>query len=349
MRVAAVGRAFPSHYYDQHALIAAFKAHWGGRFRNLAVLERLHRNVLVGGRHLALPIEAYPELDGFGERNDAFIRCATDLGVRAITEALTRAELTPRDVDHIMFVSSTGIATPSVDALLVNRLEMREDIKRTPVFGLGCVAGATGVARLADYLKAYPDEVALLLSVELCSLTLQHEDLSVANLIASGLFGDGAVAVVLAGCKRPAAGPKVVATRAVFYPHTEHVMGWKIGQSGFGVVLSADVPKVVTEHIAGNVEAFLGENGLAREDIKSYICHTGGPKVLEAFEQALELPREALALSWQSLEQVGNLSSASVLAVLHDTLYHRRPQSGEYGLMISMGPGFGSQLVLLRW
>ncbi len=349
MSVAAVGRAFPENYYDQSQLIEALGQLWGSRIHNPARLEQLHRNVLVGGRHLALPMEQYAGLTTFTETNDAYIRCAVDLGARAVADGLQQAGLTPRDVDHLLFTSVTGIATPSVDARLVNRLELRPDVKRTPIFGLGCVAGAAGVARAADYLRGFPGEVAVLLSVELCSLTLQAGDLSVANLIASGLFGDGAAAAVLLGDEREdAAGPRVVATRSVFYPHSEQVMGWDVTSGGFRVVLSAEVPDVVRRHIRGDVDCFLADQGLGLDDIQTWVCHPGGPRVLEAFEEALELPRSALQRTWDSLARVGNLSSASVLMVLRDTLASP-PPPGAHGLMMAMGPGFCSELVLLQW
>ncbi len=346
-----MGRAFPEHYYDQQALRRGLQQLWGHKFHNPARLEQLHHNVLVGGRHLALPMEAYPGLRSFTDANDAYIRCAVDLGARAVTDALERAGLGPRDLDHLMFASVTGLATPSVDARLMNRLPLRQDVKRTPIFGLGCVAGAAGVARAADVLRGFPDQVAVLLSVELCSLTLQTGDLSIPNLIASGLFGDGAAAAVLVGGERVGrpAGPRVLATRSVFYPHSEDVMGWEITAGGFRVVLSARVPDVVRQHIRGDVDRFLGEHGLTLDQVGRFICHPGGPKVLEAFEQALGLPREALQVTWDSLARVGNLSSASVLLVLRDTMEGASPEPGTYGLMIAMGPGFCSELVLLRW
>jgi alkylresorcinol/alkylpyrone synthase len=354
LRIAAVGHGLPPHYYDQETLVAALREQWAGRHYNLERLERLHRNVLVGGRHLALPIEEYAGLDSFGKANDAWIRVAVEVGAEALSEALAEAGLGPGDVDCLISVSVTGIATPSLDARLVNRLGLPERIKRLPVFGLGCVAGAAGIARAADYVKAWPDQVAVLLSVELCSLTLQREDLSIPNLIASGLFGDGAAAVVVAGAGRPApargtAGPEILATRSVFYPDTERVMGWDISERGFKIVLSAEVPEMARHHLAADVDRFLADCGLARSDVSSWVCHPGGPKVLEAMQEALALPDSALEVTWRSLREVGNLSSTSVLLVLRETMRHHRPEPGAYGLVLAMGPGFCSEMVLLRW
>jgi len=249
----------------------------------------------------------------------------------------------------LYFVTVTGVATPSVDARLMNRLGLPARVKRVPIFGLGCVAGAAGVARAGDYLRAFPDHVAVLLSVELCSLTLQREDLSVPNLIASGLFGDGAAAAVLVGADRPATGPRVVDSRSVFYPDTEGVMGWEVSGGGFKIVLSAEVPEMVSRFLRRDVDAFLGDHGLIRSDIATWISHPGGPKVLSAMQEALELPDEALELSWRTLREIGNLSSTSVLMVLKETLEECRPEPGSWGVMSAMGPGFCSELVLLRW
>ncbi|MBP1620549.1 MAG: transferase, partial [Acidobacteria bacterium] len=238
---------------------------------------------------------------------------------------------------------------PSIDARLVNRLGLRSDVKRVPIFGLGCVAGAAGIARAADYLAAYPDQAAVLLSVELCSLTLQRDDLSVPNLIASGLFGDGAAAVVLGGRRRGLAGPRVLATRSVFYPDTERVMGWDVTDGGFRIVLSADVPEVVRDFLRRDVDAFLAEHGLTRDRITTWIAHPGGPKVLLAMAEALELGDGALEPAWRTLREVGNLSSTSVLLVLEDVMRASRPPNGSYGVILAMGPGFCSEFVLVRW
>jgi alkylresorcinol/alkylpyrone synthase len=347
--IAAVGRALPPHRIEQSELIAALRRHFGTRHFNPERLEQLHRAVGVGARHLALPIDQYPALDSFAESNRAWTRVALDLAEASSQKALAAAQLGPRDVDHVIFTTVTGLATPSIDARLVNRMGLRPDVKRSPLFGLGCVAGAAGTSRAADYLRAFPDEVVLLIAVELCSLTLQREDASVANIIASGLFGDGAAALVMAGRERGAHGPRVLATRSVFYPDTEEVMGWEFLDSGFKVVLSPKVPQVVQAHIGADVDAFLAEQGLERRQLRHIVAHPGGPKVLEAFEAALELPAGALERSWHSLREVGNLSSASVLFVLGDLLDAGVARAGDLGVMAAMGPGFCAELVLLQW
>jgi alkylresorcinol/alkylpyrone synthase len=353
--ILSVGRALPPNFVDQETLIAALSAYWGQRHFNVERLADLHRATRVGGRHLALPLAEYPTLDTFAKCNDAFLRVGAEVGERAVRDALAKAGLEPGDVDHLLFVTVTGISTPSLDARLANRLALPPHVKRTPIFGLGCMAGAAGIARASDVLRAFPAEVAVMLSVELCSLTLQRDDASVTNVIATGLFGDGAAAVVIAGgdvrARRedaPAA-PRILATRSVFYPDTEWVMGWDVVDTGFKVVLSAKVPEVIESRIGGDVDAFLGAQGLSRGDVRHWVAHTGGPKVLEAFRRALALPDAAVERSWRSLGEVGNLSSASVLFVLGDLLDSGEPRPGDLGLLAAMGPGFSAELVLLRW
>lgn len=347
--IVSLHTAQPPHFASQEELVQALQAIWSGAHHNADRLAQLHRAVRVRGRHLALPVEEYAQLGSFSEANAVWTREATRLGAEALSGALEAAGLSARALTHLFFVTVTGIATPSVDARLVNRLGLRPDVKRTPIFGLGCVAGAAGLARVADALRGDPEGSAALVAVELCSLTLQKRDVSVPNVIASGLFGDGAAAVVVRGGAHGSAGPRIVATRSVFYPDTERVMGWDVVDSGFQIVLDARVPQLVTEHLRADVDAFLAEHGLSRRDVAHWVCHTGGPKVLEAFESALELPDGALAHSWASLEEVGNLSSVSVLEVLGRHLASGRPQKGERGMAIAMGPGFCAELVLLEW
>jgi len=348
--ISAVGLALPPNYLEQEVLTAALREHWTRKYGNSRRLDEFHRAVRVNGRHLALPMSEYPALDTFAKSNQAWGKAAVEVGAAAVRGALSKAGLAPADIDHFFFVTVTGISTPSIDTTIINRLGMRPAVKRTPIFGLGCVAGAAGIARASDYVRAFPGHNALLLSVELCSLTLQHDDFSPANLIASGLFGDGAAAVVIAGADRPATGgPRIIATRSVLYPNTERLMGWDIVDSGFKVILSPRVPEVVEKNLGADVDSLLAEHGLERGAIRHWIAHTGGPRVLEAIESALDLPCDALERSWRSLHDIGNLSSASVLFVLADLLAAGQAKPGEYGLLMAMGPGFCSELVLLRW
>ena len=192
----------------------------------------------------------------------------------------------------------TGISSPSIDALLINQMGLCRSIRRVPIFGLGCVAGAAAISRAADYVRAYPDQVAVVLSVELCSLTIQRDDVSMANMISAGLFGDGAAAVIVAGSECGLSGPKILATRSVFYPHTEEMMGWDVSEKGFRIVLSREVPNLVRQNLSHDVDDFLAERGLTRADIGSWVLHTGGPKILEATAEALELNNGELDVSW---------------------------------------------------
>jgi alkylresorcinol/alkylpyrone synthase len=219
------------------------------------------------------------------------------------------------------------------------------------------VAGAAGLARLHDVLRGDPDGVAVLVAVELCSLTLQRDDTSTANLVASGLFGDGAAAVVLVGERRARAmglapgtdAPRIVDTRSRFYPDTERVMGWDIGAGGFKIVLAATVAEVVEKYLRDDVDGFLAEHALRIADIDTWVAHPGGPKVIDAITRTLDLPEGALDVTRRSLARVGNLSSASVLHVLEATLAETRPRAGTPGVLLALGPGFCAELVLLDW
>jgi alkylresorcinol/alkylpyrone synthase len=354
MRIASATSAFPKHYYTQKVLLERLQDFWGERLKNPLMLARLHRNVTVDGRYLAIPAEEYVDIKTWGQANDIWIRVAQELGERALCLALHNSGVRPEDIGALFFTTVTGVASPSIDALLINKMKLPTHIRRTPIFGLGCVAGAAGIARAADYVRAYPSQAAALVSVELCSLTLQREDLSVANLISSGLFADGAAAVIVTGKDlepngQPVTGPKILATRSVFYPSTEEMMGWNISEKGFRIILSTEVPTLIRENLGRDVDAFLADNGHKREDLQSWVLHTGGPKVLEASADALGLHNGELKASWDCLRKVGNLSSASVLVVLEDVMKNRRPAPGTLGLLAAMGPGFCSELLLLQW
>jgi alkylresorcinol/alkylpyrone synthase len=361
MRIAGVASAVPAHRYPQAAITAAVTRLWGDKLDRPGLLERLHARAGVDHRHLAFPLERYGTFGSWGETNAAWIEVAQELGERALDQALERAGVGRRELDALFVVSITGLASPSLDARLINRMGLRSDIKRTPIFGVGCVGGALGLSRAADYVLAYPGNTAALLAVELCSLTLQRDDLSTANLVSTGLFGDGAAAVVVTGAARPkprtpagadptaAPGPAILGTGSVFYADSEDIMGWDISERGFRIVLSPKLPDLIRENLARDVDAFLDRFGLSRAEIGNWVIHTGGPKILDAVQETLGLQDHDLARSWDCLRRFGNLSSASVLLVLEDTVRTARPAPGTLGVLLAMGPGFCSELILLRW
>jgi alkylresorcinol/alkylpyrone synthase len=359
-RIVAARTALPEHVYRQEQITEVLADAVLGEGSAAAsprreVMRRLHTATGIRTRHLALPLDRYRDLGGFGAANDVWIDVGRRLGEEAVSAALAEAGLAPSDVDLIMTTSVTGLAVPSLDVRIAGRLGLRDDVKRLPVFGLGCVAGAAGVARIHEYLEGRPDDVAVLLSVELCSLTFQRDDTSTANLVGSGLFGDGAAAVVLVGERRAAAAgyegsPRVRATRSRLYPDSERVMGWDIGGSGFRLVLAATVPDIVETYLRDDVEAFLAGRRLAVTDVDTWIAHPGGPKVIEAIVRALDIKADALDVTRRSLASIGNLSSSSVLHVLQETMAMREPGApSRPAVMMAMGPGFCLELVLLDW
>jgi alkylresorcinol/alkylpyrone synthase len=343
--IAAVAVKFPPNRYTQDEAIGALTDFGGPEFRRFALSSG------VEFRNTALPLSRYSQLSGFTEANDAYVEIALDLAEQAFLAALDEAKVKPSEVDIVFSTTVTGLAVPTLEARLAARVGLRQDVKRVPLFGLGCVAGAAGTARMHDYLRAFPDQVAALLAVELCSLTIQRKDNSVANLVATSLFGDGAAAVIAKGANRAAAGrpgPRVLATRSRIYPDTEEVMGWRIGSEGFRIVLSVDVATVTEKYLGDDVRGFLADHGLTPEDVSTWVCHPGGPRVIEAVENVLDLPGNALDHTRNSLRNNGNLSSVSVLDVLRANIADP-PPAGSFGLMIAMGPAFCSELVLLAW
>ncbi|MFE7775231.1 type III polyketide synthase [Streptomyces sp. NPDC057445] len=353
-RVLGVSAVFPPHRYPQADITEAL-VRCLPQGSDAGLLRRIHASAGVDARHLALPLDRYGRLGGFGRANDAYIAAASDLGARALGMALDEAGVAPEEVDTVVSTSVTGIATPSLEARLAAGAGLRPDVRRIPLFGLGCAGGAAGVALVHDYLTGRPDHVAVLLSTELCSLTLQPADTSTANLVAGALFGDGAGALLAVGRNHPrhreGPGPLVVGSRSRLYPGTERTLGWDIGEWGFRMVLGSELPELIRLNVGQEIASFLAEHDLKPLDVAAWVSHPGGPKVLDSLTDALGLPGSAFEPSRRSLADAGNLSSASVLHVLRDTLSAEPPEpgSGAAGLMLAFGPGVSSELVLLRW
>jgi alkylresorcinol/alkylpyrone synthase len=368
--VVAVEPVLPKHVYAQEAITAVVGPLVAPDPARSALLRRMHANAGVVHRHLVLPLEEYAGLRSLGATNAVYLREGALLAEQACRLALSAAGLDAGDVDHVFTTSVTGVAAPSLDVLLSERLGLRNDVRRTPSFGLGCAGGAGGLARVHDHLLGRPGDVSLLLAVELCSLTLQHGDDSPANMVASGLFGDGAAAAVVVGAEHPlgaptSAGPAadraagasaggrrrtatVVDTRSRLYPGTTGALGWEVRDTGFAIVLSAALPDLLGAHLLADVKGLLAEHDLVPAEVPTWVVHAGGPRVIDAVRDALELPEDAVRETRASLADAGNLSSASVLDVLARTLAHSDAPSGSPAVLMAFGPGVSCELVLLR-
>lgn len=343
--VAGVATAFPPARFTQHEAIRALTDSAGPDFR------RVTHSGAVEFRDTAWRPARSSEPTGFGEANDAYLEVALDLGERALLAALDEAKVKPGELDVVFTTTAGGLAVPALEARLARRIGLRPDITRVPLSGQGCAAGAAGVARLHDYLRAFPDDAAALLAVELCSLTVHHRGGPAANTLATSFFGDGAAAVVAEGAHRAGAertGPRVLASRSRIYPDIEEVPGWQIGGDGFRAVLSADVATIVENYLGDDVREFLADHGLNPRDVTTWICHPGGPRVIEAVEDALGLPARTFDHTRKSLRDNTNLSSVSVLDALRTTMADP-PSPGSLGLMIAMGPASCTEVVLLAW
>ena len=303
-------------------------------------------------RHTCMPLEWYGNPHRFGETNALYVEHAEALAAEAISAALERAGLKVADVDHLVLVTSTGMATPSLDARLANRLRFRGDFRRTPIWGLGCAGGAAGLSRARDFALADPGACVVLVAVELCSLTFQHGDLNRRNLVAVSLFSDGAAAAVVLGAEasagRPPGGVDLIASRSTLWPGTLDVMGWDVDEFGLHVVFSRDIPTIVHDWVRPNLDEFLAGCGLALGDLAHLVAHPGGPKVLAAYADALGLPPAAFRHAREVLRECGNMSSPTCLFVLERFLNAGEIAPGEAAVLTALGPGFSSELLLLR-
>jgi len=350
----SVATALPEHVISQDQARGFAETLFGPALaaderRLLAVFDRAG----IERRHACMPLEWFGRPHDLAESNALYVEHALALSSTAARRALERAGRTPADVDHVVFVSSTGIATPSLDAHLANRLPLRGDVRRTPLWGLGCAGGASGLARARDFALADPEACVLLIAIELCSLTFQHGDLTRQNLVAASLFGDGAAAAVVTGPRGPSAalngvGLELIASHSRIWPETLDVMGWNVDQHGLHVVFSRDIPSIVREWVRPNLVEFLAAHDLDLATLAHVVAHPGGPRVLAAYSEALGLPEHAFRHAYAVLRDCGNMSSPTCLFVLERFLASRDLAPGDAAVLAALGPGFSSELVLMR-
>lgn len=340
--ISALATALPPHVVRQDEAEAVARRVYAHRPELLRLL-RVFAHSGVEERHTAFPAGYYLEPRSFDERNRDYVQQALLLGERAVRDCLERAGVAAADIDHFLFVTTTGLATPSVDALLCPRLGLRRDVRRLPLFGLGCAGGAGGLARACDLLRGAPGERALVLSIELCGQVFSTEATTPTDLIGAALFGDGAAAVLLG----EGAGPRVRTSRTVLFDEAVRLMGWDFTSDGLRLVLSKDVTRFVGEKLRPVVETFLRDAGVRPEEVAHWVLHPGGRRILEAYEESFGLAPTALRWTRSSLSRVGNLSSASVLFILGDLLASGEARSGDVALVCALGPGFAAELLLL--
>ncbi|MDB5482101.1 MAG: hypothetical protein JWO83_3154 [Caulobacteraceae bacterium] len=345
-RLIALATAVPPFDLPQKevaARAATLFAPTEGGFHRLAPI---YCNALIERRHACVPLDWFLEDHGFRERNALFLRHATDLLAEAAGKALDEAALEPGDIDTIVTVCTSGIATPGLDARLMERLPFRRDVQRLPVFGLGCAGGVLGLARAAAMAQASPGSRVLLLVVELCTLTFRRQDRSKSNLVATALFGDGAAAAVITCAEGGAAAdaPRLGPWGEHTWPDSLDVMGWDVADDGLKVVFSRDIPTLVRDDVRPIVDDFLARHDMTLGDIDEFVCHPGGAKVIDALEDCFELQRGDLVHARQTLRDHGNMSAATVLFVLRAALDAQR---GGRRLLTTLGPGFTAAMMVI--
>jgi len=347
-RITAVKTAVPRYQVGQDVARQFCRALFQEAYADVDRFLPVFSNAQIDHRYFSAPAEWFSADHTFAEKNELYIESALELGEAAITACLESAGLGPEDLDHLFFVSTTGLATPSIDARLINRLRLRTNIRRTPIWGLGCAGGVAGLSRAYEYTQAFPRERALVLAVELCGLTFQRNDLSKSNLVATSLFGDGAAAVLVSGSETRDTGPVILSSRSTLWYDSLDVMGWNINDRGLKVLFSKDIPTIVRDLALPAIEAFLKAQGMTLQDLHHVIAHPGGAKVIEAYEATLGLSNGGMARARDVLRRYGNMSSPTVLFVLEDFLRSGAIRSGEYGLVTALGPGFSSEMLLIQ-
>lgn len=359
-RIVSVGLCVPPYRISQEKTVEFVRELFQDSFHEIERLLNVFENGQIKERHFSVPLEWFREDHTFAEKNEIFIEKAVQFGTAAITECLQnptclREPVPFEDIEAIFYISSSGLSTPSIEAKLMNQLPFRKTCKRIPIWGLGCAGGAAGLSRAFEYCKAFPKAKVLVLSVELCSLTFQKNDCTKSNLVGSSLFADGVACALVTGLdadltpKNPETPlPRIETTQSMLMPDSEDVMGWSIRNEGFFVVFSKDIPTIIRTWVKSNVHGFLEEQELAIQDIEHFVAHPGGKKVLDAYVETFGIVNEKIDNSLDILTNYGNMSSATILYVLKKFL-ENGSKKGDLGLVAAVGPGFCSELLLLRW
>jgi len=340
-------RAVPPHVLSRELVKEYFGRTFSLSRRRLKAMLEVLDNSRIDRRYSLFPVDYLVETRSLTRRNSEYQEHAIALARKVAEEALARANRNAADVDMIITVSCTGFMIPSVDAYLVSEMGFRSDVRRLPITELGCAAGAVGLTRAWEYLRAYPGRTALLIAIELPTLTFQRRDLSQANLISAALFGDGAAAAVVTGGS--GRGPAIIDSQSYLFPSSIDAMGFELKDTGFHIVLSREVPQLIREKIGALVDCLLARHALTREQIRAFILHPGGQKLLSYMQQELGLCSCQIQPSWDVLRDYGNLSSASVLFVLHEWMARGEAKTGDSGVLAAFGPGFSAEMLLLQW
>lgn len=357
VKIVSVSTEKPPYKLLQKDIEQFTKALFQNKIPQLNRLLKVFEKGEIKTRHFCVPLDWHKEEHSFEERNHLYIQLAVEYSIKAIQSCLQNPNyllnpISTEEIDAIIYVSSTGISTPSIDARIMNRLKFSDRTKRMPLWGLGCAGGAAGISRAFDYCLAHPKEKVLVVCVELCSLTFQPNDLSKSNLIGASLFADGIACALVCGdevnIEHKRIVPHIVNTASKWMPNSENVMGWDIKNDGFHVIFSKSIPAIISSWLGPFIKEFFEEERISLSELDYFIAHPGGKKVLQAYEEALNLQRDDTALSHHVLQQNGNMSSPTVLYVLNEFM-QKVENAGSYGLLVALGPGFSGEAVLLQW
>ncbi len=356
-KITSVSTYNPPYALKQDNIEELTKELFSDKIPQLDRLLSVFKNGEIETRNFCVPLDWHKVEHSFEERNATYVKLATQYSCEVIQSCLQNmnflnAPISTEEIDAIVFISSTGISTPSIDARVMNKLPFSDRVRRIPIWGLGCAGGAAGISRAFDFCKAHPKAKVLVVCVELCSLTFQPNDYSKSNLVGASLFSDGAACVLVCGdeveVQTKKKVPSIVNTASKWMPDSEDVMGWEVKNSGLHVVFAKSIPTIISKWLGPFMNEFLSENNCTSDQIKHFVAHPGGKKVLQAYEDTLQLDNRQTSVSREVLKKHGNMSSPTVLYVLERFMLQDIP-SDDYGLLVALGPGFCGEAVLLNW